>query len=83
MQNAMAKNDALVEYLKHTGSGLFAVPPGIAPGQYLGQSLFTRGNGARPRTRLESKRGGTAGTTKVVAAIPPARGSAAGNGRSA
>ncbi len=28
MQNAMAKHDALSEYLKHTGSGLFAVPPG-------------------------------------------------------
>ncbi|MGB9033321.1 MAG: iron uptake transporter deferrochelatase/peroxidase subunit [Paeniglutamicibacter sp.] len=40
MQNAMAKNDALVEYLKHTGSGLFAVPPGISQGQFLGQSLF-------------------------------------------
>lgn len=40
MQNAMAKNDALSEYLKHTGSGLFAVPPGIKPGEYLGQGLF-------------------------------------------
>lgn len=41
MQNTLAKNDALSEYLKHTGSGLFAVPPGISPGQYLGQGLFT------------------------------------------
>ena len=41
MQNSLAKNDALSEYLKHTGSGLFAVPPGISPGQYLGQGLFT------------------------------------------
>ncbi|MBV1779871.1 deferrochelatase/peroxidase EfeB [Paeniglutamicibacter sp. ABSL32-1] len=40
MQNAMARNDALVEYLKHTGSGLFAVPPGVREGQYLGQGLF-------------------------------------------
>lgn len=40
MQNALAKHDALSEYLKHTGSGLFAVPPGIKPGQYLGQGLF-------------------------------------------
>ena len=40
MQNNMAKNDALAEYLKHTGSGLFAVPPGIKAGQYLGQTLL-------------------------------------------
>lgn len=40
MQNRMAKNDALSEYLKHTGSGLFAVPPGVQEGQYLGQGLF-------------------------------------------
>lgn len=40
MQNAMAKNDALSEYLRHTGSGLFAVPPGAQPGGYLGQPLF-------------------------------------------
>ncbi len=40
MQNNMAKNDALQEYLKHTGSGLFAVPPGISQGGYLGESLF-------------------------------------------
>ncbi|GAA4379597.1 iron uptake transporter deferrochelatase/peroxidase subunit [Paeniglutamicibacter cryotolerans] len=40
MQNAMAKNDALSEYLRHTGSGLFAVPPGVQPGGYLGQGLF-------------------------------------------
>ena len=29
-----------MEYLQHTGSGLFAVPPGIAPGEYVGQNLF-------------------------------------------
>ncbi len=41
MQMAMAKNDLLVEYLKHTGSGLFAVPPGVTePDGYLGQGLF-------------------------------------------
>ena len=32
IQNTMAKSDALMEYLKVTGSALFAVPPGIAPG---------------------------------------------------
>jgi deferrochelatase/peroxidase EfeB len=32
--------DALNEYIKHTASGLFACPPGLADGQYWGQSLF-------------------------------------------
>jgi deferrochelatase/peroxidase EfeB len=40
IQNTMAKSDALMEYLKVTGSALFAVPPGIRPGEYVGQSLF-------------------------------------------
>lgn len=41
IQNTMAKSDALMEYLKVTGSALFAVPPGIAEGEYVGQALFT------------------------------------------
>ncbi|KRE38103.1 peroxidase [Janibacter sp. Soil728] len=41
MQNAMAKNDAMMEYLKFTGSALFAVPPGAGEGEYIGQALFT------------------------------------------
>lgn len=40
MQTAMARNDLLVEYLQHVGSGLFAVPAGVRPGEYVGQSLF-------------------------------------------
>lgn len=40
MQNAMAKNDLLAEYLRHTGSGLFAIPGGVADGEYIGQRLF-------------------------------------------
>jgi deferrochelatase/peroxidase EfeB len=40
VQNAMAKSDALMEYLKTTGSALFAVPPGLKPGEWVGQSLF-------------------------------------------
>lgn len=40
MQNAMAKNDLLTEYLRHTGSGLYAVPAGVKDGEYLGQQLF-------------------------------------------
>ena len=40
MQNRMAKDDALVEYLKFTSSALFAVPPGVGPGEHVGQALF-------------------------------------------
>ncbi|CAI9418715.1 putative deferrochelatase/peroxidase EfeN [Nocardioides sp. T2.26MG-1] len=40
IQNKMAKSDAMMEYLKVTGSALFAVPPGIAEGEYVGQALF-------------------------------------------
>jgi deferrochelatase/peroxidase EfeB len=34
------QNDALNEYIQHVGSGLFACPPGIQPGQYLGHTLL-------------------------------------------
>lgn len=40
VQTRMAKSDALMEYLKVTGSALFAAPPGVEPGEYVGQSLF-------------------------------------------
>ena len=41
MQLALAKGDTLsVEYLKHTGSGLFAVPPGVQHGGFIGEGLF-------------------------------------------
>ena len=41
MQLAMAKQDTLaLEYLKHTGSALAAVPPGIRPGGFVGEGLF-------------------------------------------
>ena len=41
VQLRMAKVDALMEYLKVTGSALFAVPPGAQPGEHVGQALFT------------------------------------------
>jgi deferrochelatase/peroxidase EfeB len=49
IQDALARTDALSEYLQHTGSGLYAVPPGVpsigADGTlvddaYLGRALF-------------------------------------------
>ena len=41
MQTKIGRGDAMSEYLQHTGSGLFAVPPGVQPGQFVGQPLFT------------------------------------------
>ena len=40
IQTKMASQDALMEYLKVNGSALFAVPPGMAEGEYVGQALF-------------------------------------------
>ncbi len=40
MQNALSRDDALMEYLEHTGSGLWAVPPGCRQGEHIGQTLF-------------------------------------------
>jgi deferrochelatase/peroxidase EfeB len=40
MQTKLSAHDGLMEYLQHNGSGLFAVPPGIRPGEYVGQRLF-------------------------------------------
>lgn len=41
VQAELARNDALSEYIRHVGSAVFAIPPGVTgEGQYLGQSLF-------------------------------------------
>ena len=40
LQNRLGSHDALHEYIKHVGSGLWAVPPGITPGGYVGEKLF-------------------------------------------
>jgi deferrochelatase/peroxidase EfeB len=32
--------DAMAEYVQHTGSAIFAVPPGVRRGEYVGQRLF-------------------------------------------
>ena len=40
VQLAMAQDDALMEYLEATGSAVFAVPPGTAAGEHVGQGLF-------------------------------------------
>jgi deferrochelatase/peroxidase EfeB len=40
IQQRLAGSDALNEYIRHTGSGIFAIPPGIQPGGMLGSGLF-------------------------------------------
>jgi deferrochelatase/peroxidase EfeB len=41
IQRKLSSHDALNEYIRHTGSGLFAVPPGLtAAGDWWGKSLF-------------------------------------------
>jgi deferrochelatase/peroxidase EfeB len=40
LQNRLGANDALNEYIKHVGSGLWAIPPGVRPGGFVGDALF-------------------------------------------
>jgi deferrochelatase/peroxidase EfeB len=40
VQNKLSRDDAMMEYLQHTGSALFAVPPGVPRGGYVGEPLF-------------------------------------------
>ena len=49
MQTHLARADGLSEYLEHTGSGLYAVPPGVTRigpdgslvgGAFLAEGLF-------------------------------------------
>jgi deferrochelatase/peroxidase EfeB len=41
MQTRLSRDDGMHEYLEHTGSALFAVPPGAPRGGYVGEPLFT------------------------------------------
>jgi deferrochelatase/peroxidase EfeB len=40
IQMKLGMGDGLSEYVQHTGSALFAIPPGIAQGEYVGQAMF-------------------------------------------
>ncbi len=40
MQAELARRDALNEYITHTGSAIFAVPPGLRDGDYWGSTLL-------------------------------------------
>jgi len=42
MQTRLSGQDPLMEYLQHTGSGLFAVPPGVrSKSGFIGETLFS------------------------------------------
>jgi deferrochelatase/peroxidase EfeB len=40
IQNRLAENDALNEYIEHTASAIFAIPPGAEQGGYIGGTLL-------------------------------------------
>lgn len=40
IQTKLGRGDGLSEYLQHTGTALFAIPPGVQPGEFVGQALF-------------------------------------------
>ena len=40
IQRRLGSSDALTEYIQHTSSGLFAVPPGTTPGRSIAHPLF-------------------------------------------
>jgi deferrochelatase/peroxidase EfeB len=41
IQNQLAKNDTMNEYIHHVGSAIFACPSGVTPGSYWGEKLFS------------------------------------------
>ena len=40
IQTELARHDAMNEYVRHTGSSLWAVPPGVRPGGWWGETLL-------------------------------------------
>ncbi|UDY22719.1 iron uptake transporter deferrochelatase/peroxidase subunit [Nocardioides sp. Kera G14] len=41
LQQRLGSSDLLNEYIRHVGSGLFAIPPAPKVGHYIGESLFS------------------------------------------
>jgi deferrochelatase/peroxidase EfeB len=41
IQRRLGSIDALNEYIKHTSSAVFAIPPGAREGGYVGEGLFS------------------------------------------
>jgi deferrochelatase/peroxidase EfeB len=42
LQTGLAQNDLLNEYITHTGSAIFACPPGASQSGFIGDTLFVR-----------------------------------------
>ncbi len=42
LQRRLAASDRLNEYIRHTASALFAIPPGAREGGYVGETLFEK-----------------------------------------
>ncbi|HEY6762936.1 MAG TPA: iron uptake transporter deferrochelatase/peroxidase subunit [Baekduia sp.] len=42
LQNRLGANDKLNEYIKHVGSGLWAIPAGVRPGGFVGDALLNK-----------------------------------------
>jgi len=40
VQAALARSDSMMEYLRHTGSSVWAVPPGVRPGGWWGETVL-------------------------------------------
>jgi len=40
VQRHLSRHDALNEYIKHVGSGIYAIPPGTDAGGYVGETLL-------------------------------------------
>jgi deferrochelatase/peroxidase EfeB len=40
MQRALSRSDAMMEYVQHTSSAVFACPPGLGDGEFWGQRLL-------------------------------------------
>jgi deferrochelatase/peroxidase EfeB len=40
IQTKLANEDPLNEYIEHNSSAIFAVPPGVKRGGYIGETLF-------------------------------------------
>jgi deferrochelatase/peroxidase EfeB len=41
IQRRLGGLDELNEYIKHTSSAVFAIPPGARPGGFVGEGLFS------------------------------------------
>ncbi|MET9337409.1 MULTISPECIES: iron uptake transporter deferrochelatase/peroxidase subunit [unclassified Nonomuraea] len=41
IQRSLARTDQLNEYIQHVGSGLWVCPPGVRPGGFWGETLFS------------------------------------------